>query len=210
METAQVSFANAQWKTKTKEKRACLLKNVKHQTPVKESLFSILEIGGHVTGHQVSDCGDGRDGHAVRSGDGQEEVEGMDDGWLLIISKTIDRRHYSTKTVTAGMWSVARVESNLTKPNLPRWWKSNLTSPFQVVGQELEGSAIGLPAGYEDILSRLPNYWAVHKNQNVCFLIWGKKIILDSHLRPYNPDSFSCEGQDYGYYADVESGCEVL
>ena len=28
-------------------------------------------------------------------------------------------------------------------------------------------------------------------------------------LRSYNPDSFSCEGQDYGYYADVESGCEV-
>ena len=26
---------------------------------------------------------------------------------------------------------------------------------------------------------------------------------------PYNPESFSCEGQDYGYYADVESACEV-
>jgi len=51
----------------------------------------------------------------------------------------------------------------------------------QVVGQEVEGSATGLPAGYEDILSR-----------------------------PYNPDSFSCEGQDYGYYADVESACEIF
>ena len=27
--------------------------------------------------------------------------------------------------------------------------------------------------------------------------------------RPYNPDSFNCDGQDYGYYADVESACEV-
>ena len=26
---------------------------------------------------------------------------------------------------------------------------------------------------------------------------------------PYDPESFSCEGQDYGYYADVASGCEV-
>ena len=45
---------------------------------MKESLLSILEIGGHVTGRQVSDCGDGRNGHAVRSGDGQEEIKGMD------------------------------------------------------------------------------------------------------------------------------------
>ena len=28
--------------------------------------------------------------------------------------------------------------------------------------------------------------------------------------RSYNPESFSCEGQDYGYFADVESGCEVI
>ena len=28
-------------------------------------------------------------------------------------------------------------------------------------------------------------------------------------LRAYNPEAFSCDGQDYGYYADVESGCEV-
>merc|ERR1711881_189178 len=40
---------------------------------------------------------------------------------------------------------------------------------------------VGLPAGHEDILSN-----------------------------PYNPESFSCEGQDYGYYADVESGCEIF
>ena len=39
----------------------------------------------------------------------------------------------------------------------------------------------GLPAGSEDILSA-----------------------------PYDPNAFSCEGQDYGYYADVASGCEVL
>jgi len=43
-----------------------------------------------------------------------------------------------------------------------------------------EGSGVGLPAGHEDILSN-----------------------------PYDPESFSCEGQDYGYYADVASGCEV-
>merc|ERR1719411_140165 len=48
------------------------------------------------------------------------------------------------------------------------------------VGQD-EGSGVGLPAGHEDILSN-----------------------------PYNPESFSCEGQDYGYYADVESDCEIF
>ena len=26
---------------------------------------------------------------------------------------------------------------------------------------------------------------------------------------PYDPNAFSCEGQYYGYYADVASGCEV-
>merc|ERR1712212_104575 len=50
-----------------------------------------------------------------------------------------------------------------------------------MVGQEVEGSAIGLPAGYQDILTR-----------------------------SYNPESFSCEGQYYGYYADVESGREIF
>jgi len=39
----------------------------------------------------------------------------------------------------------------------------------------------GLPAGNEEILSR-----------------------------SYDPNAFSCEGQDYGYYADVASGCEVF
>ena len=34
-------------------------------------------------------------------------------------------------------------------------------------------------------------------------------IKLGLFFSPYNPESFSCEGQDYGYYADVESGCEV-
>ena len=38
----------------------------------------------------------------------------------------------------------------------------------------------GLPAGNEEVLSN-----------------------------PYDPESFSCEGQAYGYYADVASGCEV-
>ena len=28
-------------------------------------------------------------------------------------------------------------------------------------------------------------------------------------ISSYNPDSFSCDNQAYGYYADVESGCEV-
>jgi len=27
---------------------------------------------------------------------------------------------------------------------------------------------------------------------------------------PYDPNAFSCEGQDYGYYADVASGCEIF
>merc|ERR1711874_465078 len=44
-----------------------------------------------------------------------------------------------------------------------------------------EGSGVGLPAGHGDILSN-----------------------------PYDPESFSCEGQDYGYYADVESNCEIF
>merc|ERR1712008_281484 len=44
-----------------------------------------------------------------------------------------------------------------------------------------EGSGVGLPAGHEDILTN-----------------------------PYDPESFSCEGQDYGYYADVASGCEIF
>merc|ERR1719228_1003549 len=43
-----------------------------------------------------------------------------------------------------------------------------------------EGSGIGLPAGHEDILDN-----------------------------PYNP-SFSCDGQEYGYYADIESGCQIF
>jgi len=47
------------------------------------------------------------------------------------------------------------------------------------VAQE-EGSGNGLAAGSEDILSG-----------------------------PYDPAAFSCDGQDYGYYADVASGCEV-
>jgi len=44
-----------------------------------------------------------------------------------------------------------------------------------------EGSGNGLAAGSEDILSN-----------------------------PYDPNAFSCEGQDYGYYADVASGCEIF
>jgi len=44
-----------------------------------------------------------------------------------------------------------------------------------------EGSGNGLAAGSEDILSN-----------------------------PYDPTAFSCEGQDYGYYADVASGCEIF
>ena len=42
-----------------------------------------------------------------------------------------------------------------------------------------EGSGVGLPAGHEEILEY-----------------------------PYQ-DTFSCEGQAYGYYADVQSGCQV-
>jgi len=35
----------------------------------------------------------------------------------------------------------------------------------------------------------------------------GNEEILSS---PYDPNAFSCEGQDYGYYADVASGCEIF
>jgi len=31
-----------------------------------------------------------------------------------------------------------------------------------------------------------------------------------SKTSPYDPAAFSCEGQDYGYYADVASGCEIF
>ena len=41
----------------------------------------------------------------------------------------------------------------------------------------------------------------------VCGVV-GRKYQFWILCRPYNPDSFSCEGQDYGYYADVESACE--
>merc|ERR1712106_813880 len=50
-----------------------------------------------------------------------------------------------------------------------------------VICQEDEDSGNGLAAGNVEILSRA-----------------------------YNPESFSCEGQAYGYYADVDSGCEVF
>ena len=47
------------------------------------------------------------------------------------------------------------------------------------VGHVLSQDESGLPAGSEDILQY-----------------------------PYS-ETFSCEGQDYGYYADVQSGCQV-
>ena len=37
-------------------------------------------------------------------------------------------------------------------------------------------------------------------------MIPGSEDILDT---PYS-DTFSCEGQGYGYYADVQSGCQVI
>ena len=50
----------------------------------------------------------------------------------------------------------------------------------------------------------------------ISFLIYAQKpnsvlarIQLNLFFSPYDPESFSCEGQDYGYYADVASGCEV-
>ena len=61
-----------------------------------------------------------------------------------------------------------------------------------------EGSGNGLPAGHEEILSR----WTV-TTTILCILL------TLSSTSPYNPDSFSCDDQAYGYYADVESGCEV-
>merc|ERR1712126_554117 len=50
-----------------------------------------------------------------------------------------------------------------------------------VVSAQDEGSGNGLPAGADSILSS-----------------------------SYNPDSFSCDKQAYGYYADIESGCEIF
>merc|ERR1739849_66336 len=35
----------------------------------------------------------------------------------------------------------------------------------------------------------------------------GNEEILTN---PYDPESYSCEGQAYGYYADVNTGCEVF
>ena len=123
--------------------------------------------------------------------------------------------------------------------------------PTQVVSQEVEGSGIGLPAGYQDILTRLVQYsyfsilsillvlyptqrYPIYpinpliaprrfiylhkmaffrKQAYPCgyFDIWGvrRESQFWMLLRSYNPESFSCEGQDYGYFADVESGCEV-
>ena len=37
-------------------------------------------------------------------------------------------------------------------------------------------------------------------------MISGSEDILQT---PYS-DTFSCEGQGYGYYADVQSGCQVI
>ena len=37
-------------------------------------------------------------------------------------------------------------------------------------------------------------------------MIAGSEDILQT---PYS-DTFSCEGQGYGYYADVQSGCQVI
>lgn len=37
-------------------------------------------------------------------------------------------------------------------------------------------------------------------------MIVGSEDILQT---PYS-DTFSCEGQGYGYYADVQSGCQVI
>ena len=40
----------------------------------------------------------------------------------------------------------------------------NMTMELQAVGQDVEGSAIGLPAGYQDILTRWhQDEWAFRK-----------------------------------------------
>jgi len=50
-----------------------------------------------------------------------------------------------------------------------------------IVWAQEEGAGNGLPAGNEEVLSR-----------------------------SYDQTAFSCEGQAYGYYADVDSGCEIF
>ena len=63
-----------------------------------------------------------------------------------------------------------------------------------VLAQEGSGS---LPAGedQEDYQSSFDDT-----------MISGSEDILQT---PYS-DTFSCEGQGYGYYADVQSGCQVI
>lgn len=53
-------------------------------------------------------------------------------------------------------------------------------SAVVINGQDYEDSGNGLPGGSDDILSA-----------------------------PYD-ESFSCEGRDYGYYADVANNCEIF
>ena len=62
-----------------------------------------------------------------------------------------------------------------------------------VLAQEGSGS---LPAGEDQ---------EVYQSSFDDKMISGSEDILQT---PYS-DTFSCEGQGYGYYADVQSGCQV-
>ena len=92
---------------------------------MKESFSHILEFGGHLAGHQVSDCDGGLDGHALASGDGG----GQGKGWLIADNVNVKDSRQKTKTVTVGVGSVARVEAESILTIEP-----HLTSPSQVVG----------------------------------------------------------------------------
>ena len=61
-----------------------------------------------------------------------------------------------------------------------------------------EGSG-SLPAGSEDVL-QYP--------YQVCRYTCQEYSVSDNNIHPWQ-DTFSCEGQGYGYYADVDSGCQV-
>ena len=74
---------------------------------MKESYLQHLEIGDNVTykypGHQVSDGGDGRDGHALGPGDEARGGQGKHhqaEQSLLTLSTTVTSRYCLSKTLS--------------------------------------------------------------------------------------------------------------
>ena len=107
------------------------------------------------------------------------------------------------------MGPVARAEPYLTFP--PRWWVRRWRAvPLGC----LQAMRISSPGGVTTELYMGIRSFALSFGKQVWMVGEGGRVVRRKYqfwilLRPYNPDSFSCEGQDYGYYADVESACEV-